>query len=169
MKSNPESKFTDVKVTQQQIVDAVMKYVGVTYREGHTFIDEMPHMDGQKHGFANCYGILLLTAKDLELLPPVFNVNIHPASWGQSEAKTLWDIIHLNFDKVDEMQRGDVVLMRYHDVDRNLKEPHHVGMIVDEGQVIHASANTGKVSVQNMDVLFQQRIESIWRMKNLKE
>jgi hypothetical protein len=172
MKRHEELKFADVQVTRSQLVSYARNYIGLPYKIGSTWVDET-----RTTGHANCFGILLLVAQDCGLLPMDFDVNIPPAKWGQSEGKTLWEIIDYNFTEVplEEMQGGDVILMRYKDVDPSLREPHHVAMCIEPAYgygyptIIHASQNTGSVYACLTDPLYLQRIESIWKLNNLKE
>lgn len=178
---------TETTITGQQIADAAKGYKGLKYVLGSTAIARSP--TGIVTGYTNCYGLLLQIAKDLSLLPGSFDVNLPPQLYGQSQAKSLLEILDLNFDKVSDMAVGDIILMAYKDVDPKLNEPHHVGVVVESKEngfnidvsrsgigdgfaktyyveIIHAIRPNGVVQ-QRLDALMAERITSIWRIKNV--
>lgn len=179
MKLHDDLKFRDVAVTREELVAAVKKYNGLQYRASGSWVSCDP--SGNLGGWCNCYGVLLLAARDVGLVPADFDVNLSPARWGQAEAKTLWEIINQNFTQVATvaesvtMCAGDVLLMRYRDVDPRLNEPHHVGMCVEEStwgrpsKLLHASQGTGRVVICDLDRLFEQRIAGVWSLNNFTE
>lgn len=169
MKRNPDLLFLPVTVTRTQLVECVLSFEGLPYRVNSSCA--VKDENGEWVGHANCFGVLLLAARELGLLPATFNVDLPPAIWGQKKEKTLWEIIHYNFDKVKrpDMAPGDVVLMQYKDVDPSRNEPHHVLMCVAPGKIFHASDALGRCYVCLLDPLFEARIDSVWRLRNLKE
>jgi cell wall-associated NlpC family hydrolase len=155
-----------VAVSGDQIVSAAEKHLGLPYRR-----------DSSLRGhYSNCYGLLLMVAQDLELLDPDFDINLSPATFGQAPAKSLWEILRLNFDpvsRVDYSHRGflggDVILTCHRDQNPNLREPHHVMLYAHDGNVIHAynfeAGVGGSVIKQRVDELMLNRIDSVWRIR----
>lgn len=175
---------TETTITGQQIADAAKGYKGLKYVLGSTAIARSP--TGIVTGYTNCYGLLLQIAKDLSLLPGNFDVNLPPQLYGQSQAKSLLQILDLNFDKVSDMAVGDIILMAYKDVDPKLNEPHHVGVVVESTplytekmwhvdeitsdshyryEIIHAIRPNGVVQ-QRLDALMAERVTGVWRIKS---
>ena len=173
--------FAPLAVTPGEVVAQVSRYVGLPYVQSSTYVE---WQSGVPVGRTNCFGLLLLTARELGLLPDDFDVNLSPATFGQSVEKTLIEILHENFTLVglDAMAAGDVLLLRYRDRDARLVEPHHVAMCVkaraligepafySAPEMIHAvnmtASGAGSVYRVQMDALFMGRVVSVWRMKN---
>jgi hypothetical protein len=163
-------RFNDVPVTADELAFAALEFVGLPYQETcnvAVWRDDLAKWEGA----ANCFGVLLLAARNMNLLHPFLanHLDLPPALFGQPTAKTLLKILELNFDRVDTLQTSNVMLWRYHDIDPRLTEPHHVGMVVTEKplQLLHASQQARRTYVCGIDALFRDRIESIWRLKGL--
>lgn len=176
--NKPSLKFQDVCVSRLDLARAALDLRGLRYEAGVTDAWER---DGQWHGHTNCYGLLLLAAKRKGLLAEDFDLNLSPARFGQRQAKTLWEIIHLNFTEADfldhrEYNISDVLLLRYGDVSARNREPHHVAMCVPPPHsyrercpwMLHA-VDTGRIDYCPIDALMRTRIESTWRLNNLKD
>lgn len=165
-------QFTPQPITGTHIAAAALEYKGLRYNLASTCIARSP--TGLIDGYTNCYGLLLQVAKDLALLPVEFDVNLPPQLYGKSQAKTLVDILNLNFDKVSEPEIGDIVLMAYKDENPRFNEPHHVGVITGhsglEYKMLHAvhsiGATDGGVIEQRMDALMKTRVDGVWRIKS---
>lgn len=168
MKRHPELVFNPVDVTRSQICAAAKEFIGMEY-SANTNVATRDE-SGKWRGSCNCYGVLLLAARECGLIDADFDLGLPPALWGQRQAKTLWEIIHANCEEVepDVMMAGDVLLFRYRDANPTLKEPHHVGMIISDfpPMLLHAGQAAGRVYTCNIDELFLQRIESVWSLKN---
>lgn len=169
MQHNPALDFAPIQKTREELAEIARSFVHLDYDEAtNVAVKE----DGIWKGRANCYGVLLLTAREAGFLSPEFNLNLPPALWEQPQAKTLWQILNQNYIEVPyaEMGLSDILLLRYIDTENGIKEPHHVAMCVNTEplQLLHASQQARRVYICNIGVLFERRIESVWKCRNLK-
>lgn len=178
-----KTEFEPVEVTRGQVYRAALNYVGVQYIKNGSYLKKREN--GIAEGHTNCYGLFLQVAKDVGLLPENFDINLPPGKFdNQSPAKTLMQIIYKNFSRVGltEMKEGDLILLCNRDTNPALREAHHVALcMVKAGPyggighaptMIHAFERRrghGVVCVQTMDALIMSRVESVWKIKGIKE
>lgn len=178
---NDEAKtflFNQVPVSRVAMVAAAMKYRGIRYSRGTTYV--VQEENGSYAGSSNCFGILLLVARDVGLLDADFDVNLRPDQY-PSKAAVLWGMIHNNFDPVDQesnaLRPADILLFRWRDVNHRLAATHHVGMCIETpddesyGRMLHvldgASGGMDKVNVHRISQLEWDRLDGIWRLKGI--
>lgn len=164
--------FNDVRVTRSDLVAAAMGFVGLPYNEGTNLAFREPGERWQ--GYANCFGVLLLAARECGLLHPELPLDLAPATFGgQAVAKTLLKIMEYNFDEVSfsATGRGDILMLRYRDVNPQLNEPHHVAMLVHDNplRLLHASQTVRRTYVCSFDELYRLRTERILKCRNIVE
>lgn len=177
------TRFASVRVSTSQLAAAALQFETLAYSSQ----TRVWHNDsGQWQGMANCFGILLLAAREVALLPQDFDLNLSPTRFnGQRPAKTLWQILHHNFDEVEWkdaegkslLQRADVLLFRWLDVDQRLNEPHHVALHLGTrphepyGRMLHAlegrSGGQDSIFQQRLSELDWRRIDRAFRLKGI--
>ena len=175
------TRFLPVQLHRGQFSGAAMRYIGLDYSEvNHVEVDA----NCTPRGTLNCYGVLLLALRDCGLLPDDFDLNLAPSRFGgQRPAKTLWHILHENFDEVPKtkldgtpnLEMDDVLLFRWLDVNNHLHEPHHVAQHLGAsahdpyGQMIHAleweSGGGNSVFAQRLSELDWRRLDTVHRLK----
>lgn len=169
-------QFNSVTVSRAQLVAAVRRYEGLEYSPDVTQVRVLA--SGEVSGCANCFGVLLLAARDLGMLAPDFDVNVAPGAGGVRRARILRRLLELNFDLVprESLRSADVLLCLHRDVDPRLNEAHHVAMCVSSepaprGSMFHALNNgggvVGKTFVQRIDALTWERIAEVHRLKGI--
>jgi len=158
--------FSRASVTPPQIVNAALRYEGLPYCESSTYCK-----DGV--GRTHCFGLFFLVCIDLGLLPPDFDVNLSPQTFGRPVENTLAAIITLNFRPVsaDNLQMGDLMLLRPRGSTHEAA-PRHVALCVrDQPKVmLHAAqqwmCGVGSVHTTLMDASHLGRLKHVWRMRN---
>lgn len=168
MKRHPEKlTFSRRLLRAQDFTRTLLEYNGMAYARDETWV--WRNENGQiLDGATNCFGVLLMAANDCELWDG--DPNLPPAEYdGQTSAKTLAEILDYNFNEVaySEMREGDILSLRYRDVDWARREPHHIGAYIGNGQFFHASQDAGKCIVSPLDILMQTRIDKVLRLPNL--
>jgi hypothetical protein len=165
-------KFKPREITGEEIARVASRYQGIAYNRGTTQIISKP--DGTYSGITNCFGFKLRVLNDLELYVPPIDENLTPSLFGQREVKTLWEIINLNFSIVAThlMQVGDMLLLKYQDVDPRNRTEHHIATVVSNMaayanepglSMIHADDAKGEVSTVPITRI-ANRIMSVRRM-----
>jgi cell wall-associated NlpC family hydrolase len=172
----PKLTFLDTGKERALLLDAIcgeaLRMRGLPY--GSVTTAHREGVGGRWQGEVNCFGVLLLAAREAGLLPADFDVNLSPERFGQSVAKSVMQILYLNFEHAPktDLQPGDVMLFRWKDCDHRRTEPHHVALFISPaipyGAMVHALDTTpggGGVFWQRMSELEWQRLEQVWRLK----
>lgn len=177
-------QFFPVQVPRSQIVSAARAYAGVPYSTHRNYLlrGEDGALDLERSSL-NCFGLLLVVARDCGLLDASFDLN--RARWrsGQTVDEALWELLKTNATQIKKSasRAGDVLLMWFRDVDASVESPHHVAIQSDatpgpngrRGRLIHAvesdASLEGFVIEQDVDTLERPRIHSVWRLNAVRD
>lgn len=172
--------FNEAHPTRAKIVASARSYIGVMYSYRGSRITTDP-ATGQKSGFVDCIRLMFYVARDVGYLPADFDVNLTRPDKTRTLDECMYEVLHANLDKVLDakpneggssfIKPGDLFLMRYTDVDRNINDVHHVAIVTDRSHMVHAIDHTvtykGSVVEQRISALDWQRVESVWRMRGV--
>lgn len=169
--NNPYVIFNDNPVTGDEIVAAARSCIGLKYTNHQSFVY---YEDGVLKGKVSCIGFVFLVGVLAGKLPNGFDINIQRPDKNVSWEELVNQILLNNFTQItaEEAGKGDIIKMRYHDVDPNA--PWHVAIQTTDigppkGSMIHSLngevRGTGEVLEQRIDALEATRIESFWRVK----
>lgn len=127
------------------VVDAARAYLGCPFE----------HQGRTRHGL-DCAGLILLAYRDAGVLfEDIKGYGRNPHKDGLQQA------VERQLHAVDDMQPGDVLLMRF------IREPQHVALVTDlpDGRigVIHAHSQVGRVVEHALDAKWRRRIVGVYR------
>lgn len=175
MKNNLQLK--PLPLARERYIARIESFTGLVYAD-----DNAVTVDGDNiTGKLNCFGVPVVALWLEGMLDDDLDINFTYDVFRKDKGRVLWDLIHLNCDKVEldpeAWLPGDILLYRWHDVIKNLKAVHHVGTWVGErehhpnGRMIHAldreSGGLDKIYKQDMTALEIKRLEQVWRIRTL--
>lgn len=132
----------------QRLDQAAEAYLGVPF-----------HHQGRCEAGMDCVGLVVLSARDIgvEL--------VDYAHYRQlPNPRELLRRMKLNpMERVDrEPEPGDILLFWYR---RGSKMPQHMGLMSDDGYMIHAHGGAGRVVKHRLDDNWRGRLHSVWQLQ----
>jgi hypothetical protein len=173
------SVFLEATPTRAQVVETARRYIGVKYSARHASVIFL-EASGRFVGQCDCLRLLLLIARDLGYLPSSFDVNLPRPKPKLSRDEAMWELLRANLDEVPRamLLPGDVLLFAYHDLNPDISGAHHVGILSSSQPAPYGSlidcedfeANgAGGVAERRFDALQWRRLESVWRLRGIRE
>ncbi len=135
------SENTVQALTPQRIISAASAYLGTRW-----------HHQGRSTAGVDCIGLLVLTARDLGL-----TVLDETGYSRQPDGRQLQAALEKHLQPIAEPEPGAVLLMRFE------REPQHVALMADGGDIIHAYAMARKVVRHRLDAIWSRRIVAVYR------
>ncbi len=177
--SSEYSIFQDAHPTRDEIVNAAMLYLGVAYSKRGAYIVWNPDL-GLWQGRLDCLRFLLHVARDVGYLPSDFDVNLSRPHPKLPVDALMWELLYANLDEIPKtsVRSGDVLLLQYNDINPDLQEAHHVGIVTSAkpapfGSLIHCedfeADGAGRVIETRIDIKIWNRIASAWRLRGIAE
>lgn len=134
-----------MRLTASSIIAAAESYLGTRW-----------HHQGRSRAGVDCIGLLVCVARDLGM-----TVNDSTGYSRQPDGRQLRAAVEAHLVQVAEPQPADVLLMRFE------REPQHVALMADGGDIIHAYAGARKVVRHRLDELWAGRIVAVYRFRGL--
>jgi len=129
---------------EHELVDIARKYVGVKY-----------WFKGRSRGGLDCAGVAILSIREYTI--PDYEYLEYSANPNPTHIKR--ELLKIA-DKVDSMQSGDIFLIRLHGA------PQHVAIYTNNNTIIHAYEDIGKVVEEKYTKYWQNKLDSIYRLRN---
>jgi cell wall-associated NlpC family hydrolase len=130
-----------MNLTPERIIAAASAYVGTRW-----------HHQGRSTAGVDCIGLLVLTARDLGL--PVADETGYSR---QPSGHQLQAALAAHLTPIAEPEPGAVLLMRFD------RDPQHVALMADGGDIIHAYATARRVVRHRLDDTWARRIVAVYR------
>lgn len=128
-------------MTPQTIITAASAYLGTRW-----------HHQGRSTAGVDCLGLIVLTARDCGIA-----VQDRFAYSRQPDGHYLRAELDAQLEQIAEPQPGAVLMMRFE------REPQHVAIMADGGDMIHAYAMARKVVRHRLDSIWMSRIVACYR------
>jgi len=131
--------------TAQTIITAASAYLGTRW-----------HHQGRSTAGLDCIGLLVRVAQDVGM--PVMDETGYAR---QPDGKQLQSALERYLERIAEPEPGAVLLMRFE------RDPQHVALMADGGDIIHAYATARKVVRHRLDDIWARRIVAVYRFPGL--
>lgn len=133
-------------LTPHTIIGAASAYLGTRW-----------HHQGRSTAGVDCLGLIVLTAQDCGL-----SVRDQFGYPRQPDGQQLQAELDAQLQRIAEPEPGAVLLMRFE------REPQHVAIMADGGDIIHAYATARKVVRHRLDELWTRRIVAVYRFPGVQ-
>lgn len=141
--------------TQMQIVAEASEWLGTRWM----------HQQSKKGVGTDCIGLVRGVAVQLGMLPIDFErrpeVSQYRGYARQPDGKQLQAALERYLQRIAEPEPGAVLLMRFE------RDPQHVALMADGGDIIHAYATARKVVRHRLDDIWARRIVAVYRFPGL--
>ena len=135
------SENTVQVLTPQRIISAASAYLGTRW-----------HHQGRSTAGVDCLGLVVLTARDCGI-----SVTDRFGYSRQPDGQQLMAELDVQLQRIAEPEPGAVLLMRFE------RDPQHVALMADGGDIIHAYAMARKVVRHRLDAIWSRRIVAVYR------
>lgn len=137
--------------TRRDLLNAARSYEGVRF-----------HHQGRSRGGLDCAGLIVCAARDCGVeLSDRDAYTAQPD--GHSLAQALRDAGLVEIAASDAVA-GDALLFVFETNEAGDPLPGHVGLLCEDGELLHAFAHVRKVTKHKIDAKWRARIVSAWRI-----
>lgn len=116
----------------------------------------MPYQHQGRSGVSglDCIGLVLTAYKHAGI-----TFEGLPTDYGRSpKPRVILDAIAQHCEQVQELQAGDIIVMRMR------HHPQHLALYVGNSQIVHSYMSSGCVVCHNLDDNYRRKIHSIYRV-----
>lgn len=131
----------EMRMTANTIIAAASAYLGTRW-----------HHQGRSAAGVDCIGLMVLTARDCGMV-----IDDETGYSRQPDGRQLQAALDKYLQRIDAPEPGAVLLMRFE------RDPQHVALMADGGDIIHAYAGARKVVRHRLDEIWARRIVAAYR------